>query len=107
MLSIEQSKWLESLQKRADRIIYPSYTSYSKTLGRLNIETLSERRLTMITKFIEKAKTHPTFSEKWFPKKHRNNYNTRHEEKYVQYKYNTERARKGPLNFFRTILNNE
>ena len=109
LLTNEQSEWLDP---DAVRIITSEYTcSYSGTLERLGLQTLAETRLIMIDKFISKnLTTHTTLgSGDGFPsRKVRHDYNIRHGEEFVQYKYNnTERARRSPLNFFRQRLNRD
>ena len=87
-------------------IITRSKMSYGDKLKVLDIATLEDRRLKLIVKFLEKAVNHPRFSGRWFPLKFRNQYGTRHEERYLEYKCNTERNRANPLIFFRRRLNN-
>ena len=71
----------------------------------LDFESLTERRLSLIDKFVEKNRETGPFAEKWFPKKYKNPYNTRHKEIYLETKSNTERLQNSPLNFFRHRLN--
>ena len=78
---------------------------YNAALG--TITDQSNRRLDLIDNFPRKSLSNETLADRWFPVKARNNYNTRHEEKFVQYKYNMERARRSPLNFFRARLNRQ
>ena len=81
LLTIEQKQLLERLQHRAVSVIVGGRGgNYSKQLESLGLDTLDDRRLQLVDKFLEKSLQHPLFSEKWFPKKPRNAYNTRHEE---------------------------
>ena len=106
LMNIEQGKHLERLQKRALTIITGSKRSnYEKMLEEVGLTSLYDRRLQLIDNFLDKCLHHPLHSGKWFPLKERNNYNTRHEEKYLETKCNTERCRSNPLNFFRRRLN--
>ena len=105
LLSAESSLVLERLQKRALRLIDPNYESYEKTLEKLNITTLALRRRELVGNFIKKSLANPSFTNRWFPLKERHGYDTRKEEKYAEYKCNTERNRRNPLNYYRRLLN--
>lgn len=89
------------------RVITQRKETYTDQLDSLGLELLEERRLNLIDKFVGKALGNSNFADRRLPVKERNNYNTRREERYVQYRYDTERARKSPLNFFRTRLNKQ
>ena len=107
LLTTEQSQRLERLQRRAIKIICGIHCSYMDGLERLGLTTLAERRRELVGKFIQKSLRNERFSRGWFPEKARNNYNTRHEQKYAEYKCNTERNRNNPLNAFRRRLNEQ
>ena len=105
MMTGEQKHQLERLQARALTIISGTKASYRQNSDDLGIETLDNRRLALVDKFLAKTLEHPHFGEKWFPRKERNPYSTRHEEIFIEYRCNTERNRSNPLNFFRRRLN--
>ena len=105
LLSGDQTFALERLQKRAFKIIDNNYGTYDSSLKKIGLTTLADRRLSLIDGFLRKATSSERFSEKWFPKKPVHGYETRHEQIYREFKYNTERARNGPLSFFRRRLN--
>ena len=105
LLTRDQTNALERLQKRAIKLIDDNYTGYETSLSNLGLTTLEDRRLALIDGFLRKAVNNPRFTQNWFPLKGAHGYDTRHEKNYMEYKYNTERAKRGPLSFFRRRLN--
>ena len=70
-LTDEQSKRLESIQKRACRIILGAkYTSYTEALNTTGLQTLSARRLQLCTKFAVDCTRSERYSD-WFPLNHK------------------------------------
>ena len=62
---------VESIQRRALRIIYPEAESYDQSLRVAKLETLASRRISLCTKYMNKIKTsesHPL--HKLLPRKH-------------------------------------
>ena len=107
LLTGEQTKFLERLQRRALRIIDQNFSTYEDSLANLGLPTLQQRRLDLVDGFVQKALNNPRFSGRWFPEKSPHGYDTRHEHRYVEYKCNTQSLRNSPLNFFRRRLNKQ
>ena len=104
LLTQDQRQRIERLQKRSLEIINPQMTSYADELEKLGIESLEDRRKSLVRNFVQNIVEHPNFAERWFPKKERHGYGIRKEKVYRQAKCNTERAKNSPLNYFRTLL---
>ena len=69
LLSLDQTKQLEGLQKRILRIITGTKGNYTKKLEDFGLNSLSDRRLSLIDNFISKSLKNPRFSTKWFQAK--------------------------------------
>ena len=54
---------IESVQKRALKIVFPAEESYTEALGQANLPTLQDRRENLCCKYMEKMKSrdHPLF----------------------------------------------
>ena len=107
MLTLAQSAHLESLQKRALKIIYGVDLSYRESLAIANITTLKERREELTRKFTYATLKNPRYTDGWFPKKPEKHYQTRSNRPYCEEKLRTERMKKNPLTFMRRLLNDE
>ena len=105
LLTVTQSSQLEALQKRTCKIIFGIDVSYQSLIDSGKIEALDARRKRLCLSFAKKAASNELFAEKWFPKKNRNNYNTRRQETYKLEKTRTERMRKNPVNYMIHELN--
>ena len=105
MLSLTQEAELESLQKLALKFIYGvTGVSYDVLLSKAGIQTLKERRLRLVDKFILKSVEHPIYTN-WFPTRNFIHYDLRHEKIYEERRTRTNRLYKSPLYFFRRRLN--
>ena len=69
LLTKEQGKRLERLQKRILNIIDPGPKIYADKLTEYGITTLEERRAELVGRFVQKILVNENFSSKWFPKK--------------------------------------
>ena len=60
-ISEKQSEKLESIQKRALRIVFPSVETYAEALSLAHLETLTARRLHICEKYMDRMKciNHP------------------------------------------------
>ena len=109
MLSQEQSDNLETLQKRALKIIFENKNnvrySYEELLEKSGIPRLSTRREDMFKKFALKASKNEKISNDWFPKNDRNVYNIRNPLVYCETTARTERLKNSPIFQMRTRLN--
>ena len=105
LLNTEQTDALERLQAAALRIIYGFKMSYREMLLESRIETLYDRRLRLMDKFLEKTIKDERFLAAWFPRREFIHHNLRcemiFEEKYAR----THRLYNSPLYFMRRRLN--
>ena len=104
LLNMQQCNQLEALQKRAAKIIYGFSRSYSEIISSGDLETLESRRETLCLSFAKKTSSNPLFKD-WFPERAHSGHDTRHPEKYLVIKSRTERMKRNPVNYMRTILN--
>ena len=98
LLTKEQFKSLENLQRRIMKIIDPAGPTQ-------DLEPLHERRKRLADSFAMKLEKNPRFSKAWLVEKPRNNYGTRNEERYLVHRPKTERMARNPLDYFRRRLN--
>ena len=106
MLNSGQIERLESLQRRALKIIHGVNKTSSELLSVSNVPSLAERREKMFCEFAKKASTNPKITEKWFPLTDTDNYhNTRHFKKYKEFRARTNRLLNSPLYQLRKRLN--
>ena len=104
-LTAEQSRALESVQKKAFAIILGSgYKSYSRALKTLSQEELSLRRLKLCTTFAKKCTTNPRHAD-MFELNPRYKNRTRNKQKYIQPKCNTTRYYNSAIPFLTRLLN--
>ena len=104
LLNKQQCSQLESLQKRAAKIIYGFGRSYTEIVSSGDLETLESRRESLCLSFAKKASLNPLFKD-WFPRKNDSGHDTRRPEKYIISKARTERMKRNPVNYMRAILN--
>ena len=104
MLTKEMSDELESIQKRACKLIFGWDSSYKELLEENKIESLEERRKKLILNFAVKTQKNPRFKD-WFPEKEYEGLNLRKEKKYQELFARTERLKKSPLYHMRRALN--
>lgn len=107
-LTDEQSKKLESIQKRACRIILGTrYSSYTEALDLTGLQTLSNRRLQLCTNFA----VHCTQSDRyanWFPLNIKTHGMTlRRSRTYQTVRSRTKRYAKSPLPYLCDLLNSQ
>ena len=96
---------LEGLQALALKTIYGFDHSYAWLLEDTGLETLQQRRLRLIDKFLEKTLANERFSERWFPTKEFLHIDLRRELYYEEKFARTDRLYNSPLFFFRRRLN--
>ena len=108
MVSKEQSKALERLQRWVLRVIYGFEVSMEECFEKSGLETLECRRLKGIRKFAVKAAADENFSKKWFPTwENEHKINLQHKKKYIEFGAKTNRLYNSPLHYMRLLLNEE
>ena len=106
MLTKGQAERIELLQKRALKIIFGPYESYSEIVSKNSIETLAERRERFFVNFTIKASNNDRVSQKWFPLERAAPYGLRNQNKYLEMPASTDRLYNSPLFQMRKRLNN-
>ena len=105
-LTEQDSEALERVQKSAVKIILGNrYIGYQKSLQKLDLEMLHERREKICLKFAQKCLKNPKTKD-WFPlnvKSHQ--MTTRKTERYKVQNAKTERYRKSPITYMQHLLN--
>ena len=103
-LTIGQELEIERIQKVALRIILKErYNSYEQALKQCGLSTLKERRTQLCLTFARKcAKSEK--NEDMFPRK-RSAYNTRHQEKFIVTRSNTDRLKYSAIPYMQRLLN--
>lgn len=104
MLNKEMCKEIESVQKRASKIIFGWETDYNALVNEKKIESVEERRERLTLNFAQKTSNNPRFAH-WFEKRQETDYNLRVVNTYEEYFARTERMKKSPLYYMRRMLN--
>ena len=104
MLSKEMSDRLESLQRKALRIIYGFGIPYEELLAIANVSTLQERRNEASIQFANKLVQSERF-KRYFPINNCDGVETRRRRKYLEENCRTSRLYNSPLFFLRRLLN--
>ena len=84
LLSATQTETLETLQRKALKIVYGNSVSYREALAIANIQTLNDRRAELLKKFAEKTLKNPRYSDGWFPKIPQKQYKTRQNRPFLE-----------------------
>ena len=106
MLTAAQCGALERMQKQAIRLCYGHFTSYADVLGRHNLESLKDRRIRAIHKFVKKTmNTNPRFSERWFIRRQDVEVDIRRRRPFVEKRARTERYLRSPLLHLQKVAN--
>ena len=105
-LTQENSDDLERVQKSAVKIILGQhYENYEKSLVKLEMESLHDRREFLCLKFANKCLKNPK-TKKMFPENVRiHNMETRNPEKYLVQHANTERLKNSAIIYMQNLLN--
>ena len=104
LLTGQQTVLLESLQKRAAKIIFGFNTSYAAVIEEGHLEPLESRRRTLCLNFARKAAANARFAH-WFPARTLPEYGLRNPNKYQEEKPRTERMKRDPVYYMRHELN--
>ena len=102
MLTDYQDQTIERLQSQALKSIYGFGVSYSDMREMTRIPTLRARRIELVDKFIDKARSNPRY-DRWFPRRTGRQGSNR--EEYLELTARTDRLNNTPLIFFRRRLN--
>ena len=103
-LSVQNINDLERCQKNSLRLIDSHYSDYEKSLSKLNLRKLSDRRKFLSLKFAKGCVWHPKMKH-LFPMNEKPHLNLRDKEKYQVFHANTERYKVSPVLFLQRLLN--
>ena len=108
MLNQEMRDNIESIQKRASKLIFGWNTSYDEIIQAGKMVTLDRRREELTKKFAIKASKSARFSG-WFEEKSYLGLNIREKcrKKYIEKFARTDRLKKSPIYYMTRLLNNE
>ena len=104
MLTAELRDRIESIQKRACRIIFGWDCNYHDLLSEGKIESLSERRKKLTLNFARKSEQNERFKS-WFPRRNYNGVELRNEMTFEEQYARTDRLKNSPLYFMRREMN--
>ena len=104
MLSNDLCDNIESIQKRASKIIFGWNSNYDELVNSGRIETLQCRRERLTLNFAKKAASDPRVCH-WFPKRNYGDLNLRREAEYEEHFARTERLKMSPLYYMQRALN--
>ena len=107
MISEELSSKLEGMQRHAMRIIYGWEGDVRETMEAKGIETLKQRRESMVLAFALKNENSEKFGRKWFKPAERSEREVRNttKKKYLEPFCRTDRLKNNPVNYMTRKLN--
>ena len=105
MLTREQSRELEQLQKKLVKLCFGINSGYAAIREEKNIMTLEHRRVRAAEKFVAKTIEDKRFGPKWYKKRQEAPMQMRRRNIYVEERARTERFRKSPLLYFQRVAN--
>ena len=105
MLTKTQTVDIERLQKQAVKLCFGFEASYSRILDNWDIETLEDRRLKAVKRFVSKAIRNPRFAPRWFKRRQEDQHGIRRRRPFEERKANTNRFYNSPLMFMTRIAN--
>ena len=103
MLTAEMRDQIESVQKRASKMIFGWHTHYDEIINSGKMQTLDRRREDLTRRFAEKTSKNARFGH-WFREKD-NNVNLRVKKRFVEDYARTERMKKSPVLYMQRLLN--
>ena len=106
MLTGEMRDAIESIQKRASKIIFGWNADYDELVKSGRIETLQARRDKLTLNFARKASKDERFKH-WFPERNMNGVELRNVKKYKETFARTDRLWKSPIFHMRRLLNSD
>ena len=95
---------IETIQKRACRIIFGWETDYKTLIDMERVESLASRREKLVLNFAKKASKSERFGH-WFKKKEYGEINVRNKKQFEEEYARTDRLRKSPIFYMRRELN--
>ena len=104
MLNAKMCDQIESIQKRASKIIFGWDSHYDNVIASGQMQTLHERRELLTLKFARKTSKMERFRD-WFTEKDYGGLNLREKKKYKEETARTERMKKSPVFYMRQLLN--
>ena len=105
-LSKKNIEDLERTQKSL-LVLQNNYINYNNALLKLDIISLTERRKKLNLQWAKKGINEGTSTDLFPVNKKFHQMQTRKEEKFQIYKYNTERTKKSSINYMRHLMNTE
>ena len=105
MLTINQRDCIERLQKVVTKLCFGYDDSYAKILTDHGIETLEERRIGAVKKFVAKALANDRFRTKWFIPRPAVETNLRTRKPFIENRARTSRYMKSPLVAMQKVAN--
>ena len=106
MLMVTQREVLERMQKQVCRLCFGSTLSYSRVRAAHNLDTLHDRRVNAIRKFITRTISNcPRFADRWFVPRRDIDMDIRRRRPYVEKKAKTERYLNSPLLHLQRVAN--
>ena len=107
-LTEENRNSLERTQKAFVKLILGrQYKTYKQALLQLNLTNLDTRRTTLSLRWAKKCIENGKMAHMFPLSKKKKRYNTRHREKYIVFKANTERMRRSPVIYIQKLLNKD
>ena len=105
MLTTGQTELLERMQKQVIRLCFGHFDSYEEVRELHSLESLRERRVKAVRRFVAKAMNNPRFAERWFVRRQDVDVDIRRRRPYVEKRARTERYLKSPLLHMQKIAN--
>ena len=105
MLSKQQSNEIEKLQKKVIRLCYGQFYCYETIRNTLSIESLVDRRVKAVKRFVSKALKNDRFSDKWFVRRPEVDTELRRRDPFIVRRARTEKYRNSPLLSMQRVAN--
>ena len=105
LLTKQQDLEIERLQRKVIRLCFGYNCDVESVRKREGIETLSDRRVSSVDRFIVKNYKNERFSNRWFPRRVNARQDIRKQKKFEEFKTNTDRFYNSPLNYMRRRIN--
>ena len=104
MLTAEMRDQIESIQKRASKIIFGWDSHYDNVISCGKMETLDSRREELTRRFAEKTSKNTRFAH-WFREKQYMGTDLRFKKRFEEDFARTERIKKSPVLYMQRLLN--
>ena len=100
LLNRGQAETLERLQRHAARICFGTATPIRQVMAERGIQSLEERRVARVDRFIGKTVADPRFGPNWFPRRPADEHGIRDRRAFLERATKTVRCFNGPRNHF-------